>query len=35
LGGGEPGGSWALILPFFDEVRKDPRWQDYRGEFGL
>src|SRR5210317_159911 len=26
---------WALVLPFFDEVRKDPRWQDYRGEFGL
>jgi serine/threonine-protein kinase len=31
----DPGGPWALIMPFFDEARKDPRWQDYRASFKL
>ena len=31
----DPGGPWALVMPFFDEARDDPRWQDYRREFGL
>jgi TolB-like protein len=31
----DPGGPWALIMPFFDDARKDPRWQDYEAKFGL
>jgi adenylate cyclase len=31
----DPGGPWALIMPFFDEARKDPRWQEYEARFGL
>ena len=31
----DPGAPWALLLPFFDEARKDPRWPDFRAEFGL
>jgi len=31
----DPGGPWALVMPFFDEAKKDPRWQDYRAKFQL
>ncbi len=31
----DPGGPWALIMPFFGEAREDPRWQDYLRAFRL
>ena len=31
----DPGGPWALIMPFFDEARNDPRWPQYEAKFGL
>jgi len=31
----DPGGPWALIMPFFDEAKKDPRWKEYEARFGL
>jgi len=31
----DPGGPWALIMPFFDEAKNDPRWQEYEAKFGL
>ena len=31
----DPGGPWAMIMPFFDEARKDPRWEAYEAKFGL
>jgi TolB-like protein/Flp pilus assembly protein TadD len=31
----DPGGPWALVMPFFEEAWKDPRFEDYRAEFGL
>ncbi len=31
----DPGGPWALIMPFFDDAKKDPRWQEYRAAFKL
>ncbi len=31
----DPGGPWALIMPFFDEAKKDPRWKEYEAKFGL
>jgi TolB-like protein/Flp pilus assembly protein TadD len=31
----DPGGPWALIMPFFDEAKKDPRWRGYEEKFGL
>ena len=31
----DPGGPWALIMPFFDAAKKDPRWQEYEAKFGL
>lgn len=31
----DPGGPWALVMPFFDEAKKDPRWRDYEAKFGL
>jgi TolB-like protein len=31
----DPGAPWALIMPFFDEAKKDPRWQEYRARFNL
>lgn len=31
----DPGGPWALIMPFFDEAKNDPRWQQYEAKFGL
>ena len=31
----DPGGPWALIMPFFEEAWKDPRFDDYRARFGL
>ena len=31
----DPGGPWALVMPFFDEAKEDPRWADYRALFNL
>ncbi|MDH5455087.1 MAG: tetratricopeptide repeat protein [Gammaproteobacteria bacterium] len=31
----DPGGPWALIMPFFDEAKKDPRFNEYRAKLGL
>ncbi len=31
----DPGGPWAMVMPFFDAAREDPRWQDYLAEFNL
>jgi len=31
----DPGGPWALIMPFFDKVKDDPRWREYEAKFGL
>ena len=31
----DPGGPWALVMPFFEEAWKDPRFEDYRAGFGL
>jgi hypothetical protein len=31
----DPGGPGALIMPFFDEAKNDPRWQQYEAKFGL
>ena len=31
----DPGGPWALIMPFFDEAKKDPRFTAYEAKFGL
>lgn len=31
----DPGGPWALIMPFFNEAKKDPRWAEYEAKFGL
>jgi tetratricopeptide (TPR) repeat protein len=31
----DPGGPWALIMPFFDEAKRDPRWPQYEAKFGL
>ena len=31
----DPGGPWALIMPFFDEAKNDPRWQEYKAKFSL
>ena len=31
----DPGGVWALAMPFFDEAKKDPRWKDYEAKFNL
>ena len=31
----DPGGPWALVMPFFEEAWKDPRFEAYRAEFGL
>ena len=31
----DPGGPWALIMPFFDAAKNDPRWQEYEAKFGL
>ena len=31
----DPGGPWALVMPFFEKARKDPRWQEYRASLGL
>ncbi len=31
----DPGGPWALVMPFFNDAWKDPRWQDYTAKFGL
>jgi len=31
----DPGGPWALIMPFFEDAWKDPRFDEYRSLFGL
>jgi len=31
----DPGGPWALIMPFFNDAKRDFRWQDYRARFDL
>lgn len=31
----DPGAGWALVMPFFDQARKDPRWADFEAKFGL
>ena len=31
----DPGGPWALVMPFFDKAKMDPRWANYRAEFNL
>jgi hypothetical protein len=31
----DPGGPWALIMPFFDDAKNDPRWTEYEARFGL
>lgn len=31
----DPGAPWALIMPFFNEAKKDPRWADYKAKLGL
>lgn len=31
----DPGGPWALIMPFFNEAKNDPRWAEYEAKFGL
>lgn len=31
----DPGAPWGLIVPFFDEARKDPRWADFESSFVL
>jgi TolB-like protein/Flp pilus assembly protein TadD len=31
----DPGGPWALVMPFFDAAKKDPRWEGYRAKFKL
>ena len=29
----DPGAPWGLLLPFFDEARKDPRWAAFEATF--
>jgi len=31
----DPGGPWAMVMPFFEEAWMDPRWDDYVAEFNL
>jgi TolB-like protein/Flp pilus assembly protein TadD len=31
----DPGAPWAFVLPFFHDMKTDPRWQDYRARFNL
>ena len=31
----DPGGPWAMVMPFFEEAWEDPRFADYRAAFGL
>jgi TolB-like protein/Tfp pilus assembly protein PilF len=31
----DPGGPWALVIPFFEEAWEDPRFDEYRARFGL
>ena len=31
----DPGGPWALVMPFFEEARQDPRFDEYRARFRL
>ena len=31
----DPGGPWALVMPFFKEAWKDPRFEEYRAKFRL
>lgn len=31
----DPGGPWALVMPFFEEAWQDPRFDAYRARFGL
>ena len=31
----DPGGPWAMVMPFFEEAWEDPRWEDYVAEFNL
>ena len=31
----DPGGPWAMVMPFFAEAWEDPRWEDYLAEFNL
>jgi TolB-like protein/Flp pilus assembly protein TadD len=29
----DPGGPWAFIMPYFDDARKDPRWDKFAAAF--
>ena len=31
----DPGAPWAMIMPFFEEAWKDPRFDAYRARFGI
>jgi serine/threonine-protein kinase len=31
----DPGAPWAMIMPFFEEAWRDPRFDEYRARFGL
>ena len=31
----DPGGPWAMVMPFFEEAWEDPRWDAYLAEFNL
>jgi serine/threonine-protein kinase len=31
----DPGGPWAMVMPFFEDAWQDPRFDDYLAEFGL
>ncbi len=31
----DPGAPWALIMPFFENAWRDPRFDEYRARFGL
>ena len=29
----DPGGVWGLVMPYFDDARKDPRWPEFVKRF--
>jgi len=31
----DPGGVWGLVMPYFDDARKDPRWPEFKSAFKL